>query len=688
MLSKKMTFSLMSLITILALAFVVSPAMAAEFSTDLYGDGTIDAGLDLDVTIKFGQVVSLAAVQGKRITVTVVLDDFSSTDYTVWMNRTTSDVVPADAKLIPEDATLFEGFGPVEQKDIDLSRTGDQFDGQTFVFTIPAAQLPDKVVAVVGGVDAEAGATRIYVSIPGGVPSLDPANADESEAETLTIDLRGIATPPMDTPRVVSVQRLRPGSQLVVSAFQEERVTGEFDVRFVLTEKHPNLKDNMKVVDIKKYIKVENGEPSNLRVGVPFSRIGEALTPDPLPATLTAIQFGQIASTSRPHPIEGMYWHDENAAFELQGVPRPALDSDENPDTHQDAARLDQLIPLATGNDNLYHQYRVTITPHAKRGNPDLTFNAKIRLESFDNGGSPIRRTYISPGFGDSVKLPNGRDILTVAVSYTKVNLDAGYRVHLAKDIIIPAGGYLIITKNSAGSEVVVPDDGDDDHPEAEATTAPNAVYRTPAQMLYNVKQEPTLPNLATAFLNGVVLDIENAGDNVDISEVMWGEDVSLNPSSNSQYIELYNSGSGAFKTPDDKPETPEIDERLTLIFYGPNEFSSVPAKTAVAATATTPATIALPAPVSDRVGTLDAKGAYWSPSSKGQSGSSGVPLEDEADLEVTIARTAVTPIVSMYRGWLPDTLNSRCRSRCDDVGRRSNGSELGKFCRSKEHQL
>ena len=61
----------------------------------------------------------------------------------------------------------------------------------------------------------------------------------------------------MDTPRVVSVQRLRPGSQLVVAAFQEQRVTGAFDVRFVLTEKHPNLKDNMTVADIKKYIKVE-----------------------------------------------------------------------------------------------------------------------------------------------------------------------------------------------------------------------------------------------------------------------------------------------------------------------------------------------------------------------------------------------------------------------------------------------
>ena len=83
MLSKKMTFSLMSLITILALAFVVSPAMAGTFKTDLSGDGTIHAGQDIDVTIKFDAVVSEAAVRGVRIDVTVVKDDFSSTTYQV-----------------------------------------------------------------------------------------------------------------------------------------------------------------------------------------------------------------------------------------------------------------------------------------------------------------------------------------------------------------------------------------------------------------------------------------------------------------------------------------------------------------------------------------------------------------------------------------------------------------------------
>ena len=143
--------------------------------------------------------------------------------------------------------------------------------------------------------------------------------------------------------------------------------------------------------------------------------------------------------------------------------------------------------------------------------------------------------------------------------------------------------------------------------------------------MLYNV-YPAALPNLATQFLNGVVVDVES-GNKLYITEVMWGEDVSLNPSSNSQYIELYNPGAG-FNTPDDDASTPDVDERLTLVFYAPNEFGSVAAKTAVAATATAPATMALPGRVTDRIGTLDAKGAYWSPAGKGQSGRSGTEAE------------------------------------------------------------
>ena len=58
-------------------------------------------------------------------------------------------------------------------------------------------------------------------------------------------------------------------------------------------------------------------------------------------------------------------------------------------------------------------------------------------------------------------------------------------------------------------------------------------------------------PTWQPGFLNGVVVDVESQHPGLVISEVMWGEDVSLNPSSNSQYIELYNPG-GQYKTVDD----------------------------------------------------------------------------------------------------------------------------------------
>ncbi len=66
------------------------------------------------------------------------------------------------------------GFGPVMQKDIDPSTAGDQHDGLTFTFTIPAAQLLRA--------DDPTGpsANKIYVSIPAGIPSLDPGDADTS----------------------------------------------------------------------------------------------------------------------------------------------------------------------------------------------------------------------------------------------------------------------------------------------------------------------------------------------------------------------------------------------------------------------------------------------------------------------------------------------------------------------------
>ena len=191
-----------------------------------------------------------------------------------------------------------------------------------------------------------------------------------------------------------------------------------------------------------------------------------------------------------------------------------------------------------------------------------------------------------------------------------RATVKAGYRVTVPKDIVIPANGYLVIVKNAAESEVIVPP-GD--------RTKPMAHYsnraRKPAEKLYNVYEAGTLPNLASSFLGGVVVDVEVALT-LKTSEVMWGENVSLVARTNSQYIELYNPGDGDVKTPDDDVKTFDKDERLTLVFYGSNEFGHIPAKVSVsvAGTAAADTLFALPAGVADRIGTLDATGAYWNP--------------------------------------------------------------------------
>ena len=360
-----MAFSLMRLITILALAFVVPSVMAATFTTVLsYDEAENVDGRDVDVTITFGQVVSLAAVQAKRITVTVVKDDFVSTDYTVPI---------AD-------------FGPVEQKDLDPTTAEGQYDGKTFTFTIPDSVLP-RAAAAEGANAAVSGATQIYVSIPLGIESLDPGNVDTSVAGSLTIDLRTVAAvQDRDTPAVVSIQRLGPISQAAVSAFEEAEVTGPFDVRIVFTEKPYDFKLGT--------INVEGGTASNLVVGTPFAWHGGR----------NADGSRNAAETLSPHPIEGMYGHS------LAGVPEGADD---------------MFVPLPSGRDGMYHQYRVTITPHRRAA------MVKISIKEFHDNPAPYPNWYIP--FGVENK-PNGREQLRLAVATPTMPLGTGVMLSLPHD--------------------------------------------------------------------------------------------------------------------------------------------------------------------------------------------------------------------------------------------------------------
>ena len=580
MLSKKMAVSLTSLIIILALAFAAPSVMAGDFNVSVMGTTSVTYAPGATLTdplspVRFtvtGDQALADFISGGNVVVPLTVDAYNKEGFEITKDTTT--MLPTGVALIElpkAPVSVGDPFFPertAKKRQYQVTITpgaAPNTIGQV-VFTIAAFETPDARVG---------------------------ADDDMSKEVKHTINVS--EAPAVDAPMVVSIQRLRPGSQTVVAAFEESILQPEpFDIRIVFTEKW-NV-DLAKVGDI---LAVTNGTAKDVVAGVPFARVGGT----------------NANQTTRPHPTEGMYEHTAAAEDGLAGVPAGVNGSGS--------------VPMPTGDDSMYHQYRATITPHMKSAD----FDIKISVKGFDDGGSPVREFYVPVDVGAK---PNGREELRLRVKGAERNLTAGYKVTIPKDWIIPANGYLIVAAHKLNSRI------DTSGQDADRTNdTPRATHRTPAQLKYNVIEMASLPNLATQFINGVVVDVESQHAGLVISEVMWGEDESLIDRTGSQWIELYNPG-GQYKTIDDKDETPDINEALTLIFYAPNEFDDVPEKGADGS---------LPTGITDRIGTLDATGAYWSPANKGQNGASGVAnIAADDDLERTVAPSAVVPVVSMYR--------------------------------------
>ena len=311
MLSKKMVFSLMRLITIFALVFAVPSAMAGDFevkvegrTTVTYATGEATVGVKLkviaDKPLPNPLVTNLSVFDkgGFRIAIDIDNPQITVTDDTDYAMRT----------------------GSVRQLNVNISVKINDGTVARVVITVPKTATSDPTV---------------------------PAADSMSKVVHHTITVSEAPAFNADRPRVVSIQRLGLISQAAVSAFQEARVTGAFDVRIVLTERP----DGGLTLD---KIQVDGGTASNLVVGVPFAWFGGR----------DANNNPVRRQTLRPHPSEGMYAHN------LAGVP-PGAD--------------DMLVPLPTGDDNMYHQYRVTITPY--RG-VDMV---KISIKAFHDRASSLK---------------------------------------------------------------------------------------------------------------------------------------------------------------------------------------------------------------------------------------------------------------------------------------------------------
>ena len=457
MLSKKMTVSLMSLITILALAFVMSPAMADIFRVKVpdrndFADRTITAGFLVTVR-QDPEVVQYAAVANQQADTDRTLDTMAFTiDWDVEFAHPVGDLLVDHADVVDADEDTdddqpydigwraFDAVGnEVPDTEVLVTLEADLLVGQgpnlyphrtaskrrirlTFTPVIQALPVEDPDRGRV---------TRIVLSFAQ-IPTIDPTIAVGSNTSASgTVDVTvhqpiaqagsAAADTDFDTPRVVSIQRLRPGSQTVVAAFQEAAVTGPFDVRIVTSELPAGF-----TVD---HIIVAGGTASDLVAGTPFRREGEP--PDDIFAPTRA----ELLHTTKPHPREGMYEHDN--LTDLLGVPEGVLGSGP--------------VPYTTGDDMMYHQYRVRISPHRRATRVVITIGA------FHDGDSPYNN-YYQPGV-NAVSTPNGREKLDLRVALEQFPLKDGYKVVLPHDNgaqITYAGGpgNYILAKNKEGSSI------------------------------------------------------------------------------------------------------------------------------------------------------------------------------------------------------------------------------------------
>ena len=281
------------------------------------------------------------------------------------------------------------------------------------------------------------------------------------------------------------------------------------------------------------------------------------------------------------------------------------------------------------GADNMYHQYRVTITPHRRAS------EVKVHVKEFHDNATPYKNFY-QPIALDSK--PNGREQLTLKVNIPKHDLEAGYRIYLPHEEgpDFPADGHYILTRNKEGSFINFSLHEGTDDPDRENKPK----EQTLAQLKFNVRQtvagtpvarartadEPQfeLPNLEAFLANDGTIHLVSYvrdGDNAKyttgaayISEVMWGTDASQSPVSLSNWVEIRRVGG-------------KIDvgaQDWALWFYEAHETPP----TAYPANSSYEGAIGQPGEIIDIIGTKASDtGLSWSIAGKGQNGRSNIDI-------------------------------------------------------------
>ena len=316
----------------------------------------------------------------------------------------------------------------------------------------------------------------------------------------------------------------------------------------------------------------------------------------------------------------------------------PGGEPDEKPPISEGNYVNAEAIPNPTGRDYQYHPYYVTITPDLKS-----TDDIVIQVNVFEDTVKPPNRYVPS-------QLVEGRTQLTVRVSpsATLKPKPPGFSVALPHNdgASIPTNGFYILTKNSENSGIDIP------------PLEEGAIHRRPTQLSYNVRENSELPNLENFLLNAGTIDLVGPthipAGSVVISEIMWGRDQSLADTTESQWIELYNTTGTSI--PIDK-------DTWFFQFYEVNE----------------PVPYSMKYGIIDRISTVDpashadAVRNWWSIVGKGQSGRTGVrPIQVSISMERLIFTTGEAADGTKGNSWLaatPPSLNFDLTKRIIGIG-------------------
>ncbi len=543
MLSKKMAFSLTSLITILALAFVVPSALAAPGGptvtiTAVSGDkdksttdvidvslveaGTVDDASDdtFDVTIKFSDPVDV---------LTIGTDDTS---------RGTDDIIVTNI-----------------DSGVEIDYEAVRKNSQEYTVTI----TPGEWDADADGSTDDVAVENVRVYVKADMSTSIGGDTIGKKNQLAAKVFKVITTPGMpgsETPYPVRIKRLAP-----TSGFMTPKVSGPFDVKIVLSEQP---KDDKFTAG---HIGTKNATVGDIVFGGPIARWKYLMTDEDETRTT---------------------YHDADNNNNLSGAATAGA-------TYDTTAESIALNPQATGAGAMFYRYKVAINPDLKK---DEAVTVWVKDFEDNEGADPPEKyrhdALVSGSVVKSRKVPDalseGKEKLTVSVDLTSVvgtPEAAGKEVSIPNDTIIPAGGYLIVAK----------DDGEGDDTHEKRTDSTYIIYpgnpmrsapdpgKQQAQHLYHMVKAGLPYDLEGFLIRGGTIDLIAPAAGVVITEIMWATDAG---SSKRQWIEIKNI-SGARITvkdykltfytanealPDMAATGSTIRDRMSTLYKGTNHWS------------------------------------------------------------------------------------------------------------------